>query len=534
MRKLLLNFFLILSISLLIVNCANRGRPSGGEKDITPPEITKSEPENFSLNFNEKEITVTFNEYIKIKNLQKQLIISPPMDPEPSLSPQGSASKEITIKIYDTLLPNTTYAFNFGESIVDNNEDNPYPFYKYVFSTGTYIDSLSLKGTIVDATNRKADEFVTIMLYEIDSTFTDSIVYNKRPKYITNTLDSTTVFQVDNLKAGKYMMIALKDKNSNYTFQQKEDKIGFLKNFITIPNDTIYELKLFSEEINFKATRPKLISGQKIAFGYEGDFNGMEIKLLSNKPSGYEKLITKDKEKDSLNYWFKPKLEVDSLLFLAGKNKDLDTLVVRIRDMEQDSLIISSEPKGTIGFNQDFSIQGSIPFVTMIEEKITILDKDSTRVSFTSKLDTLNNQFNLQFEKIESNNYKIQVLPDALTDFFGNKNDTLNYSIRTKGKLDYGNVRVYLKNVTYPAIVQLTDSNGEVKVELYATEPKPVDFFDVDPGQYFLRVVIDTNKNKKYDTGNYLQKIQPERISHFPDALDIRSGFDEIINFTLE
>ena len=99
MRKLLLNFFLILSISLLIVNCANRGRPSGGEKDITPPEITKSEPENFSLNFNEKEITVTFNEYIKIKNLQKQLIISPPMDPEPSLSPQGSASKEITIKI---------------------------------------------------------------------------------------------------------------------------------------------------------------------------------------------------------------------------------------------------------------------------------------------------------------------------------------------------------------------------------------------------------------------------------------------------
>ena len=73
MRKLLVNFLLFLSISTLIVNCANRGRPSGGDKDITPPEITKSEPENFSLDFNEREIKISFNEYIKIKNLQNKI-----------------------------------------------------------------------------------------------------------------------------------------------------------------------------------------------------------------------------------------------------------------------------------------------------------------------------------------------------------------------------------------------------------------------------------------------------------------------------
>lgn len=534
MRKILVNFLLVLSISLLIVNCANRGRPSGGEKDVTPPEIVKSEPENFSVNFNEKEITISFNEYIKIKNIQKQLIISPPMDPEPSVNPQGSASKEITIKIYDTLLPNTTYAFNFGESIVDNNEGNPYPFYKYVFSTGSYIDSLSLKGRVVDATNRNADDFISVMLYEVDSTFTDSLIYKKRPKYITNTLDSTTNFQLDNLKAGKYLMVALKDKNSNYTFQQKDDKIGYLKSYITIPNDTIYELKLFNEEIDFKATRPKQIAGQKIAFGYEGDSKNMSIKLISDSPSDFENRITKEKDKDSLNYWFKPKIEVDSLLFLVGKNKELDTLTVRIRDMERDSLVITSEPRGTIAFNQDFYVEGSIPFTAIEKEKITILDKDSTNVTFTTKFDSLNNRYNFQFEKTESSSYKIQVLPEAFTDFFGNKNDTLNYNLRTKAKLDYGNVRVFLKNVTYPAIVQLTDDKGEVKVELYATDPKPVDFFFVDPGKYFLRVVTDSNENGKYDTGSYLKKIQPERVSHFPKPLDIRSGFDEIIDFTLE
>ena len=115
MRNYLSNFILIISLGLLLNNCANRGTPTGGDKDITPPVITKSEPENYSTNFKATEIKIYFDEYIKINDLQKQLIISPPMDPEPEITPLGSASKYITIKIHDTLLANTTYAFNFGE-----------------------------------------------------------------------------------------------------------------------------------------------------------------------------------------------------------------------------------------------------------------------------------------------------------------------------------------------------------------------------------------------------------------------------------
>src|SRR5690606_24427637 len=120
-------------------NCANRGTPSGGEKDMVPPKILRSLPENYSTNFNATEVKIYFDEYIKIKNLQKQLIVSPPMDPAPDIMPMGNASKYITIKINDTLRPNTTYSFNFGQSIVDNNEENPFPYFKYVFSTGSYI-----------------------------------------------------------------------------------------------------------------------------------------------------------------------------------------------------------------------------------------------------------------------------------------------------------------------------------------------------------------------------------------------------------
>src|SRR5210317_68676 len=168
MLRRVLNFVALIAITLVIINCANRGTPSGGDMDETPPVITKSTPDNYSTNFNSKEIKIYFDEYIKIKDLQKNLIISPPMDPMPEITPLGSASKYITIKIFDTLQPNTTYAFNFGESIVDNNESNPYPFYKYVFSSGTYIDSLAVRGSVKDALEKKTEEFVSIMLYDVD------------------------------------------------------------------------------------------------------------------------------------------------------------------------------------------------------------------------------------------------------------------------------------------------------------------------------------------------------------------------------
>lgn len=529
MLKSLSNFIFIAVISFVLVNCANRGTPSGGDKDITPPVILKSIPENYSVNFNVKEIKIYFDEYIKIKDLQKQLIISPPMDPEPEITPLSSASKYITIKIFDTLQPNTTYAFNFGESIVDNNEGNPYPFYRYVFSTGDYIDSLSVKGKIVDAVNRKPDEFVSVLLYDIDSTFTDSIIYKQKPKYITNTLDSTTTFKLENLKAGTYLIIALKEEYNNYTFQQKTDKIGFLKDFITVSADTsaTYTIKLFNEEIDFKATRPKLISGNKIAFGYEGDYKNMKINLLSETPNDYQSKITKDQKADSLLYWYNLKFETDSLLFIVSNTSYADTLTVRLRSLEKDSLIIKPVHNRTLSFNENFEIEANIPLTKINKEKITILDKDSLKVDFTTSFDEFNNRYTIFFAKEEQERFRIQMLPETFTDLFGNKNDTLIYSLNTKLYSDYGNVRLILQNATYPLIVQLINENGEVKEEQYTTKPEVLDFININPYEYYVRVIFDENENKKYDSGNYLLKRQPERVSHFKIEA-VRAGWDII------
>ena len=144
-------------VASFFTSCAKRGTITGGPKDTIAPKIVGSFPENFSTNFKGNEIKINFNELIKVKDITKQLIISPPMKKQPVIVPQGSASKFISIKILDTLQENTTYSFNFGQSISDNNENNPYSQFKYVFSTGSYIDSLTVVGKIKDAYNQKPD-----------------------------------------------------------------------------------------------------------------------------------------------------------------------------------------------------------------------------------------------------------------------------------------------------------------------------------------------------------------------------------------
>jgi len=305
-----------------MISCAKRGSITGGPKDTIAPILKSSFPENYNINFKAKEIKLTFDEFVILKNLRKQLVVSPPMKNEPLISPT-TASKYITIKIKDTLEPNTTYSFNFGQSLTDYNEGNPYNQLKYVFSTGSYIDSLSLSGKVKDAFEKEAESFISVMLYEVNDTFNDSIIYKENPRYITNTLDSLKTFRLENLKAGKYLLVGLKDNNSNNKYDPKKEKIGFIKDFITIPNDTLYEVELFKEVLPFKAFRPSQASGNKLLMGYEGDMSLQKSRpeiILKNNDEILPTIITQFPKKDSLQIWYKP-LKADSLQIHVSKDK---------------------------------------------------------------------------------------------------------------------------------------------------------------------------------------------------------------------
>lgn len=537
MKHKIATYLLTVFLLVFLANCAKRATPTGGEKDEEPPKLINAEPKAGTVNFSAEKIRLTFNEFIKLKDLQKQLIVSPPLKYPPEIFPQGSASRYIDIKIKDTLRENTTYVFNFGQSITDNNEGNPLSFFSYVFSTGETIDSLSLSGAVTDALDTKPDTFVTVMLYEIDSTYTDSTIYKKRPTYVTNTLDSATTFQLTNLKAGKYKLFALKDEGNNYLFNQKTDKIGFIENTVTVPTDSTYLITLFKETPNFRATKPSQVAKNRIVFGYEGDPAEMKIELLSQKPDSFQQKITRDTEKDTLNFWFKPTLKnIDSLVFKVSHPQKTDTFTVRMKDMYRDSLSLKNLSAPSLNFRDTLTIQASTPIQHVKKELISVIDKDSTFLSFTTNVDSLNNRLKLKWDTKPENRYKITLLPGAVEDFFGNTNDTLNYSAGTKALSSLGSIRVTLVNAkSYPLIVQLTDNKGVVKYEMFSEKEIPLyDFRDIEPGNYKLRVIYDENGNRRWDTGNYLQNRQPEKISYLSGAIELRPNWEWEQEFILK
>lgn len=536
MSRKILGFIFVFIIVLVSYQCAQRGTPTGGPKDIAPPELVRAEPPNMSINFKEQKIRIYFNELVKLKDIQKQLIISPPLKYTPILSPQGNANKYVEITIKDTLADNTTYTLNFGQGIVDNNEENPLPFFTYVFSTGNYIDSLELTGVITDAFNKKADEFVSIMLYKIDSSYTDSTLYKKPPNYITNTLDSAVIFKLKNLKEGKYALFALKDNAGNNLFDQKTDKIGFVEDTINLPTDSIYLLNLFKEIPDYGVAVPSMGASNKISFGYYGDGSAIDIETITKLPDTVRSIITKEREKDTLNFWFTP-YAMDSILFAITNDnlKISDTFNVKSRKVAFDSLRLSLNQQGNVEFDKPINILVNTPLVSFDSTKIKLTDKDTLLVANNLKVDTLENQLNFDFKILPNQSYKIELLPGAITDFFDNTNDTVVYNLRTKSVADYGNLSLELNgnNIKYPIIVQLTNEKGDLQREIYANQPQTYAFNNLNPGKYMARVIFDSNKNRKWDTGNFLKKIQPEKISYYPNLIELRANWEKIETFNL-
>ncbi|WP_339659216.1 Ig-like domain-containing protein [Flavobacterium frigidarium] len=515
-------------LALSLTNCAKRGTITGGLKDTLAPNLRISFPENFNTQFKGDEIKLVFDEYIKLTNLSKQLIISPPMEREPLILPT-TATKFLTIKLKDTLKPNTTYSFNFGQSIADNNEGNALNQFKYVFSTGDYIDSLSLSGKVKDAYEKEADAFISVMLYDIDDKFNDSVVYKKSPRYITNTLDSLKTFKLENLKAGKYLLVAMKDQNSNNKFNPKEDKIGFLKQVITVPSDTAYTVDLFKETLDLKTFKPTQSSGNKLLLGYNGKqsfkTNPPKVTITSNQlvvPS----IVTQMPEKDSLQVWYKP-LKADTLAVNVMRDNYKEEYIIRVKDQKKDSLDIKALQNGVLNFRDRFTLEASTPLVKFDKSKIQILSKDSTAVDFTTEYDDFNQKFYLDFKKEVLEQYRVSFLPGALTDFFEQANDSLNYNLTTKTAADYANLRIQLQNVKrFPVIVQLTNSKGDVIASEYSEEKTTVDFNLVEPTVLTLRLIYDDNKNGIYDTGSYLQKRYSEEVIYSSKEINIHANFD--------
>lgn len=533
MRDSLVKFLLLLIISSAFIDCARRGTPTGGSKDTIPPILIKAIPAAESVNFKSDRIKIYFDEYIKLKDANKNLVISPPQKTDPIITPVGTASKFISIKILDTLDANTTYSFNFGNSIVDNNEENELGNFKYVFSTGTYIDSLNVAGEVTDPLVKKITKGVDVMLYEYNASYTDSVIYKQKPRYIANTLDST-LFELTNLRAGKYLLIALKDANNNKIYNPEIDKIGFVKDTLTLPTDKKYNFTIFKEVPELKVIRPKEVSKGHLIFGFEGDAKDLNIELLSQKPADFKSEIVFEKEKDTLNYWYTP-FEADSLSFLVSKNNYSEKFTVKPRISKSDSLTVIKSATGILHLLDTFSISTNIPIINFDRSLIKITEKDSTVVDFTETLSKSKTKLTLDFDKKHNTEYNFELLPKTITNIFGVSNDSLSFKLTTKSPEDYGIINVDLVSEKNTALIVELLNEKDVLIRLVKIDkPQKVSFSMLSPGNYGVRVTIDENNNGVWDTGSFLNRRQPEVVKYFDKLIELRANWDPIETFNLD
>ena len=533
MKKLI---HIVLSI-VVISGCAKRGSPTGGPVDSIPPVLINASPKINSTNFDSKEIRLTFDEFVKLDKVDEQLIISPPLNKSSyEVKPLNGVTKKVFLEFIDSLETETTYSINFGNSIKDNNEGNPLTFFSYTFSTGETIDSLYVRGNISDAFDKETDDYISIHLYRIDSIFNDSIIYNNRPTYIANSLDST-YYQFKNIKEGKYLILALKDIDNNYFFDPFYDKIGFIDSLITLPRDSIINFKLFKEETSLIWDKPHFINSEKIGFGYYGKLDLKNIKIESSLPDSVNYTYTKENEKDTLIFWLS-RNSFDSLNFNLIE-KDTTKLVTvkfdRAKDTLIDSLSISSKTTSLIHLKETFKLSSNIPLKNIQDSLITIRDIDSVIVPFTTSINDNLDQIDIKFEVSPSDNYRLFILPEAIKDIRGVSNDTLQYNVVSQSLEDYGNVYLdVIRNSNSKFILQMIDSNGDViRVFKNVNQDATYNFDYVRPGKYIFRLIEDANNNDKWDTGNYLKKIKPERVYYFSNELEVRANWDLNETFNL-
>lgn len=233
-------------LSILGSGCAQIGMPLGGPRDTIPPVLLKSVPPNDMLHFTSNRATFTFDEYVHIQDVQKNLVVNPVPKIVPNVT---SKLRTVSIKIRDTLQPNTTYSFEFGNSIQDINENNPLRNFTYVFSTGDYIDSLQLQGKVVIAETGKSDSTLMVLLYK---NLDDSAVYKEKPQYVAN-LDSLGRYHFKYLASGTYHLFALKDESGQKMYNNPSQLFAFADSAIHITNDVQpVELFAYAEKENTK------------------------------------------------------------------------------------------------------------------------------------------------------------------------------------------------------------------------------------------------------------------------------------------
>jgi hypothetical protein len=633
-------------VGLCIQGCAKVGSPTGGPRDLNPPAYVSGVPENRTVNFQGTAVDITFDEYIQLKNERKEVTISPPMKEKPLVRLR---EKTLRVTFEEKLQPLTTYTLNFGNAITDLNEGNILPDFEYVISTGDHIDSLSVTGKVVNAFNHQPDKdaSIVVMLYENRS---DSAPLKEMPKYYSK-VSKHGLFAINNIHAGSYRVIALKDANNNMMYNPVTEKVAFLDSFLIVNPGSVKPETFIKDTVKIIVPPAKQAKGHKqdsvkahadtliapgrklnavnVSMTYFQEeasrvfitsktretrecfsiafnrplYDTLQLKLL-NIPARENWMIRESKDvADSMVYWitdtlltkhdtlklrlsylttdsvghlyeradtlslrYLPKLKKGAVA--SRKEKTAEPPVEAVKAGERDSveiqdrsrhggifarkdekpkqttvkkqalkLLPSVASRGTLDLNAVIMFTSEKPIQKLNPENIELwkyVDSVATKQKFVCETDTSSTRrFMIRSKWDEDCQYRILLKPGTAQDIYGLQNDTLEIRFVTQKEDYYGRILVTLTGSKFPLLVQVLDEKDKVVTYKEVMKEGLITFDYLYPQKFTLKAVYDKNGNGKWDTGNYLKHIQPEKVYLYDIPARLRSNCDYEITWNI-
>lgn len=605
-------YLLILGFGIMLLNfCANPMMPSGGPKDVAPPEVLVAEPANGSVNFRETKIRLYFNEFVKLNNPNEEVFISPPIKEMPDFKVRG---KSVIITFEEPLEDSTTYTIFMGEAIQDITEANPLPFYSYVFSTGSRLDSLSLIGDVYNAFTLKPEPDVLVMLYKDnnDTLPFDSLPHYVKPIYAAKTRGDGT-FYLNNLRYGDFKMFALKDADKSMIYEQPNEMIAFLDTLINPyyiipdkqdslvldtmliisdsifmdeedssyyfqfesdtliaygdsiymdlpydtwtdvvfnPQDTVtpdtteypfYSLALFDEIDSVqRITDAKLYNTQQLRFIFKYPVKDLKIWTLDSTVSDDWYIPVWGKNKDTLDYWITDIIS-DSMTFVVKEDTSiLDTLELPLREVRQKRRRKNQDTTefvryfynargGKFDYFRNFAITFNYPLINYDFSNVTLISDKDTGLAVVTPLDTgVYRKFRIEGNWKPEKKYSI-IMPDSImTDIRHFSNDSIFIRFEVRPLDVYGLLKLNLikHDSLNPYILQLLDDKENILREETILKSQLVEYEHLEAGNYFIKVIVDRNRNGRWDTGDYIKNLQPEEVFYFPGQINVRANWE--------
>lgn len=582
------NFFVIFIACCALViaaACANRGAgPQGGPKDIAPPKLQKANPSDGSLGVKSPIVELHFDEIVAVDNPFEKVIISPPQSTPPVIKALGH---KIKVELKDSLIDSTTYTINFTDAIVDNNERNKLDGLSIGFSTGDFIDTLQMCGTVIDAENLNP---VGGILVGIHNNLHDS-AFTSVPFLRISKTNAKGEFCIDNIAQGSYKIFALSDMGNNYRFDIPTERIAFNDSIFTPTAEvhTIYDSigHFFFDSIaqttdSSQFIIDSIITRYHTAFApanillhsfVEKDFRHYLVRnerktqnvinLIFSSPcdslpkltpinipdSAFKFLLQVNATADTLTYWLTDSVAIASDTLkcqLSYHRIDVDsqytatdtlTLIYRRPKTGKNKTPESNPTKLNIGSNASTSFDFFNRLIVTSPTPAKI--NDTCQFRLKQKIDTIFTPLAATIELYDSIGLKFAVNyqwePEASyaveldSAFFVAIDSTVShattFSITTKSLEEYGKIIFSIKNYKGCEVIQLVDKSDKVITSIPTSAAKTT-IEHLAPGTYYARLFLDHNRNGLWDTGSYSELRQPEEIYYFPYEIELRAFWD--------